>query len=87
MSWRIKFSNFFKNGDVVLILQGRVGQEPFIMKREDSLDFVLEFLKTYGIDDEIVRKVERNAKEKWKKFDEHFREAKYWEEVRSFSEF
>ena len=67
MSWRIKFSNFFKNGDAVLILQGRVGQEPFIMKREDSLDFVLEFLKAYGVDDRVIREVEKNRQEKMEK--------------------
>ena len=87
MSQTLRFSNFLKNSDAVLILRSRAIQEPIVMKRKDNLNFVLEFLKAYGIDDEIVRKVERNAKEKWKKFDEHFREAKYWEEVRSFSEF
>ena len=85
MSWRIKFSNFFKNGDAVLILQGRVGQEPFIMKREDSLDFVLEFLKTYGVDNRVIREVEKTARKKWKKFD--MQKTKCWEDVKSFSEF
>lgn len=87
MSQTLRFSNFLKNGDAVLILRSRTAQEPFVMKRKDSLNFVLKFLKAYGIDNKIIRKVEKTAKEKWRKFDEHFKKTKCWEEVRSFSGF
>lgn len=81
----LKFSNFLKNGDAVLILQGRVSQEPVIMKRRDSLDFVMKFLKACKVDDKIISEVERKAKEQWRKFDEHFKKTKYWKDVKSFS--
>lgn len=86
MGQKIRFSNFLKNGDVILTLQCRAGQEPLMMKREDSLDFVLKFLKAYGVDEGVVREVEKTVKEKWKKFDVCFRKTECWEDVKGFSE-
>jgi len=82
----VKFSNFLKNGDVILVDKRKASGEPLVMKRKDSLTFILKFLRAYGIDEKIIKKIEKNVKEKWKRFDKHFRKTKYWENVKSFSE-
>ena len=82
----VKFSSFLKNGDVILVDKRKASGEPLVMKRKDSLTFILKFLRAYGIDEKVIGKIEKSVRKKWKKFDKHFKRVKYWENMKSFSE-